>query len=138
MGESAWLFPTSPIALYLRTTAYVMSSNCPMIPSLECWRRSIEVVCAAMLVPPCSALLCDRAERNASREGGYFCYRQRLVCGYHMCGKPSQARPWLSCKKTLDLSAILQVFENGNAITAPFRDHDQLFLSFSCTELRIR
>ncbi len=41
---------------YLRNAAYVMSSNCPMTPSLGLSRRSIGIACAAISVP---LLLCN-------------------------------------------------------------------------------
>jgi hypothetical protein len=49
---------------YLRNAAYVMSSNCPMTPSLGLSRRSIGIACAAISVP---RLLCNHSATR--REG---------------------------------------------------------------------
>jgi hypothetical protein len=107
MGESAWLFPTSPIALYLRTTAYVMSSNCPMIPSLECWRRSIEIVCAAMLVSPLLGTTLREGGKEHITRRRFFCYRQRLVCGSTFVVSHPKPRPRfiepMECKRVSKL-----------------------------------
>jgi len=56
LKEFIWSALGSPMTPYLRNAAYVMSSNCPMTPSLGLWRRSIEIACAAISV---LLLLCN-------------------------------------------------------------------------------
>src|SRR6266496_1398698 len=95
---------------YLRNAAYVMSSNCPMTPSLGLWRRSIEIACAAIFSSSLTLqLLCDMAERNTSRDAGFFCYRRRLACGYHIRGKPISPSQMMGCLRVVDADFVLAI-----------------------------
>ena len=110
MKEFIWSALGSPMTPYLRNAAYVMSSNCPMTPSLGLWRRSIEIACAAIFSSSLTLqLLCDMAERNTSRDAGFFCYRRRLACGYHIRGKPISPSQMMGCLRVVDADFVLAI-----------------------------
>jgi len=110
LKEFIWSALGSPMTPYLRNAAYVMSSNCPMTPSLGLWRRSIEIACAAIFSSSLTLqLLCDMAERNTSRDAGFFCYRRRLACGYHIRGKPISPSQMMGCLRVVDADFVLAI-----------------------------
>ena len=86
MKEFIWSALGSPMTPYLRNAAYVMSSNCPMTPSLGLRRRSIEIACAAISVP---LLLCNH---SATRQKGTHHEMQGFFATAEGC--PAEATFW--------------------------------------------